>query len=64
MLLCYLEPDNQKTQTLKRCGYEGPGMILLLYLKGAMLLERSKDKSVHVRTCICYDFKALWKLWR
>jgi hypothetical protein len=50
----------------KRCGYEVPGMILLRHLKGAMPLDRSKDMSTHVLTCITYDFNTLtpvlWKL--
>jgi hypothetical protein len=29
-----------------RCGYEVPGMILFLYLKGAKQLDRSKDMPV------------------
>jgi len=32
-----------------------PGMILLLYLKGTMRLDRSKDMSVH----ICFNFHKL-----
>jgi len=47
--------------------YEVPGMILLCYLKGAMRLDRNEDISVHVSTCISYDFSAfmtvVWKLW-
>jgi len=43
-------------------------MILLLGLKGAMRLDRSKDMSLHVSTCTSYDFNALkpvvWKMWR
>jgi hypothetical protein len=42
-----------------RCGCEVPGMILLLYLKGAKRLESSKDMSVHVSTCTRHDFNAL-----
>jgi len=49
------------------CGYEVSGMILLRHLKGAVRLDRSKDKSVHVSTCASRDFNALtpvlWKLW-
>jgi hypothetical protein len=41
------------------CGYEVYGMILLRDLKKAMRLERSKHISVHVSTCISYDFKIL-----
>jgi len=41
-------------------------MILLCDLKGAMQLGCSKDMSVHVSTCTCYDFNTLmpvvWKL--
>jgi len=41
-------------------------MILSLNLNGAMRLDRSKDMSAHVSTCIIYDFNALtpvmWKL--
>jgi hypothetical protein len=44
-----------------------PDMILLHDLKGAMLLDRSKDMSMHDLTCISYGFKSLtpvvWKLW-
>jgi hypothetical protein len=51
-----------------RCGYEVPGMVLLRDLNGATRLGRSKDVSVHVSTCIHYDFSTLtpvvWKLWR
>jgi hypothetical protein len=39
--------------------YEVPGMTLLRDLKGSMLLDRSKDISVHVSTCTSYDFNAL-----
>jgi hypothetical protein len=50
------------------CGHEVPRRILLCYLKGAMRLDRRKDMSMHVSTCISYDFKPLkpvvWKLWR
>jgi len=35
----------------KRCGYEVPGMILLLYLNGVLRVVRSSDMSVHVSTC-------------
>jgi len=53
---------------ITRCGYEVPGMILLRDLKGTVRFERSKDMSMHVSTCISYDFNALmlavWKLWR
>jgi hypothetical protein len=41
------------------CGYEVSGMILLRYLRGAMRLDRSKDISVRVSTCISYDLNAL-----
>jgi len=34
-----------------RCGYKVPGMILLGGLKRAMLLDCSKDTSVHISTC-------------
>jgi hypothetical protein len=36
-------------------------MILLTDLEGAMQLDRSKDMSVHVSTCIGYDFNALMR---
>jgi hypothetical protein len=49
------------------CGYEVPGIILLHNLKGALLLDCSKDISVHVSACTSYDFSALmpvvWHLW-
>jgi len=48
-----------------RCGYEVPGIILLRDLQGAMLLDHSKDMSMHVSTCTSYDFStfmpAVWK---
>jgi hypothetical protein len=47
--------------------YEVPGMILLCDLRGAMQFDHSIDMSVHVSTCVMYDFNALmpivWKLW-
>jgi len=35
-----------------RCGYEVPGMILFLYLEGAM-------RPPHVSACVFYDLNAL-----
>jgi hypothetical protein len=59
---------SRHTQSCTWCGYEVPGMILLRDFKAAMPLDRIKDMSVHVSTCISYDFNALtpvvWKLWR
>jgi hypothetical protein len=56
----------QNTYIHKWCGYEVPGMILFLDLKGATRLDPSKHVSVHVSTCTSYDFNALtpiaWKL--
>jgi len=50
-----------------RYGYEVPGTTLLHYLKGAMQLSRTKNRSVHVSTCTSYNFNALTpvvcKLW-
>jgi hypothetical protein len=51
------------------CGYEVPGMILLLCdLKETVRLDRSKSTSVHVSICTSFDLNALtpvvWKLWR
>jgi hypothetical protein len=40
-------------------GYEVPGIILLRDLQGAMLLDHSKDMSMHVSTCTSYNFNAL-----
>jgi hypothetical protein len=49
----------------KRSGYNVPGM---LDLKGALLLDGSKDMSIRVSTCTSYDLNSLkaavWKLWR
>jgi hypothetical protein len=36
-------------------------MILLRDLKGAMQLDRSTGVSVHISTCISYDFNASQK---
>jgi hypothetical protein len=51
---------------LTQYGYEVPGLSLLRYLKGTMLLDSTKDMSMHVSTCTIYDFCALapvmWKL--
>jgi len=50
------------------CDYEVPGIILLRDLNGTMQLDRSKDMSVHVSTCISYNLNALTPvvptLWR
>jgi len=50
------------------CGYDVLGIILLLGLKRAMPLDRSKDMSVRVSACTIYGFNAsmpvVWKLWR
>lgn len=47
---------------------EVPRNILLCDLKGFMRLDRNKDISVHVQTCISYSLNALtpvvWKFWR
>jgi hypothetical protein len=37
---------------ITRCGYEGPGTILLHDLQ----VDHSKDMSVYVSTCTSYDF--------
>jgi hypothetical protein len=37
---------------IRGLGCDVPGMILLRYLKRTMRLDRSKDMSVHVLTCI------------
>jgi len=59
---------HRDTRQWTSCGYEVPGMILLLDSEGVIRLDRSKDMSVHVSTCASYDFNALtpvvWKLWR
>jgi len=48
--------------------YEVHEMILLSDFKGAMQIDHSKDKSMHVSTCNNYNFNTLtpvvWKLWR
>jgi hypothetical protein len=44
------------------CGYEVPGKILLRNLRGAILLDHSKDMSVHISTFTNYDFSALDQL--
>jgi hypothetical protein len=41
------------------CGYEVPGMMLLRYFKGAMLLDHNKDMPIHVSTCTSYDLNAI-----
>jgi hypothetical protein len=50
------------------CDYEVHGTVLLSDFMGAMRLDRSKDMSMHVSTCTCYDLNALtfvvWKLRR
>jgi hypothetical protein len=50
------------------CDYDVPGMILLLDLKGAVRLDRSKHTSVRVSFCTIYDLNMLtpvvWMLWR
>jgi len=48
-------------------GYEVLGIISLRNFKEVMRLDRSKDMSVRVSTCITYDLDALtpdvWQLW-
>jgi hypothetical protein len=66
-LWAFWDPHFASATNSTWCSYEVPGMIILHDLKGAIWLDCSKDTSVHVSTCTCYDFKALtsvvWKMW-
>jgi hypothetical protein len=50
---------SQRAWECTRCGYEVLGTKLQRGLKGAMLLHRNKDMSVHVSTWASYYFNVL-----